>query len=94
MGQGKRRGLKLFLWKRNENYRLGTAFLAHRRIVSAVKRAEFLSTRMSFTVLRDRWFNIIILNVDAPSEEKSDGSKDSFYEELEQDSFIIFLSTT
>jgi len=29
----------------------------------------------------------------APSEEKNDDSKDSFYEELEQDFFVIFLST-
>ena len=28
---------------------------------------------------------MIVLNVHAPSEEKSDSSKDSFYEELEQD---------
>jgi len=39
---------------------------------------------MSYTVLRGRWFDIIFLNVHAPSEEKSDDSKDSFYEELEQ----------
>jgi hypothetical protein len=35
-------------------------------------------------VLRGRWSNIIVLNVHAPTEEKSDDSKDSFYEELEQ----------
>jgi len=35
-------------------------------------------------VLRGRWRNIIVVNVQAPSEEKSDESKDSFYEELEQ----------
>jgi len=35
-------------------------------------------------VLRVRWHNIIVVNVHAPSEEKSDDSKDSFYEELEQ----------
>ena len=29
-----------------------------------------------------------------PSEEKSDDLKDSFYEELEQVFFVIFLSTT
>ena len=34
--------------------------------------------------MRGRWCNIIVLNVHAPSEEKSDESKDSFYEELEQ----------
>jgi hypothetical protein len=39
---------------------------------------------MSYIVLRGRWCNIIVLNVHAPSEEKSDDSKDSFYEELEQ----------
>jgi len=35
-------------------------------------------------VLRGRWRNIIVVNVHAPSEERSDESKDSFYEELEQ----------
>ena len=39
---------------------------------------------MSYIVLRGRWCNIIVLNVHAPSEEKSDGSKDSFYEEIDQ----------
>ena len=39
---------------------------------------------MSYIVLRGRWCNIIVLNVHAPSEEKSDSSKDIFYEELEQ----------
>jgi len=39
---------------------------------------------VSYIVLRGRWCNIIFLNVYAPSEEKSDDSKDSFYVELEQ----------
>ena len=56
----------------------------HHRIVSAVKRVEFVSDRLSYIVLRVRWCNIIVLNVHAPSEEKSDNSEDSFYEELEQ----------
>jgi len=34
--------------------------------------------------MRGRWCNIIVLNVHAPSEEKSDDSKDSSYEKLEQ----------
>ena len=40
--------------------------------------------RMSYTVLRGHWCHIIVLNVYAPSEEKSDDSKGSFYEELQQ----------
>ena len=39
---------------------------------------------MSYIVLRGRWYNIIVLNVQAPSKEKSDNSKDRFYEKLEQ----------
>jgi len=57
-----------------------------------VTRVEFVSDRMSYIVLRVRWCNIIVLNVHAPSEEKSDDSKDSFYEELEH-LFVISLST-
>ena len=39
---------------------------------------------MSYIVLRGRWCNIIVLNVHAPSDEKSDNSKGIFYEEVEQ----------
>jgi len=39
---------------------------------------------MSHIILRGHWCNIIVLNADAPSEEKSDDSNDSFCEELEQ----------
>ena len=35
-------------------------------------------------MLRVRWCNIIVANVHAPSEEKRDEAKVSFYEELDQ----------
>jgi len=38
---------------------------------------------MGYVKLRGRWFNIV-LNVQALTEEKSDDSKNKFYEELEQ----------
>ena len=69
---------------------MGTGFIVDHRIVSAVKRVEFVSDRMSYIVLRGRWCNIIVLNMHAPSEDKSDDSKDNFYEELEP----IFLSSS
>ena len=42
-----------------------------------VKSVEFVSDRVSYIVLRGRWCNIIVLNVHAPIEEKTDDSKDS-----------------
>jgi hypothetical protein len=37
---------------------------------------------MSYIILRGRWCNIILVNVHAPCEDKSDDIKDSFHEEL------------
>jgi len=62
-------------------------FFVHHRIVSAVKRVEFVNDRMPYIVLRGHWCNIVVLNEHPPSEVKSDDSKDSFCEELEQFSY-------
>jgi hypothetical protein len=43
---------------------------------------EFVSDSMSY--IRDRWCHIIVLNVHAPTEDKTDDVKDSFYGELER----------
>jgi exonuclease III len=56
----------------------------HKRIISAVKRVEFVSDRTSYIILRGRLCHIIVLNVHAPTEDKTDDVKDSFYEELER----------
>jgi exonuclease III len=52
--------------------------------MSAVKRVEFVSDRMSYIILKSRWCNIIVMNVHDPTEDKIDDIKDRFYEDLEQ----------
>jgi hypothetical protein len=74
----------LFYGKWNENHELGTGFLVHKRNISAVKRVEFVSDRMSNIILRGHWCHVIVLNIHAPTEDKTDYVKDSFYEELER----------
>jgi exonuclease III len=56
----------------------------HKRIISVVKRVEFVSDRLPYIILRDRWCHNIVLNVHAPTEDKTDDVKDIFFEELER----------
>jgi hypothetical protein len=76
---GHTRSRGFFYGKENENYLLGTGCFVHHRIVSAVKRVEFVSDRVSYIVLRGRWCNIIVVNVHVPSADKR-----RFYKELER----------
>jgi hypothetical protein len=59
-------------------------FFVHKRIISAVKRVEFVSDRISHVIVRGRWFQFIVLNVHAPTEDKIGYVKDSFYEKMER----------
>jgi len=65
-------------------------FFAHHRKVSTVNRLKFVSDRVPYTPLRGRCSNVIVLNVHASSEEKSDDSNDSLYGKLEQVFFYNF----
>jgi hypothetical protein len=67
---GKNRGLYYLLWKRKRKSSIGNRFFC---TTSAVKRVEFFfSDRISYIILSGCWFNIFVLNVHVPSEEKGD----------------------
>jgi hypothetical protein len=51
-------------------------------MISAVKKIQFVSHRMSYIILGGRWCDITVLNVHAPTEDKIDDVKGMFYEEL------------
>jgi exonuclease III len=71
-----------FYGQGNGDRQLRTGFFVHKRIVSAVRRVEFISDRMLYILLRGRWSNIVVLNVHATCEDKGGDEKDSYYEEL------------
>jgi exonuclease III len=69
--------------KRNEDHELGTDFFVHKRIISAIKRVEFVGDKMSYIILRNCWCDITVLDVHALTEAKIDDMKVRFSEELE-----------
>jgi exonuclease III len=71
-----------FYGQGNGDHQLGTGFSVYNRIVSVVRRVEFISDNMSYIILRGCWCNIIVLNVHTPCEDKGDIVKDRVYEEL------------
>jgi hypothetical protein len=71
-----------FYGQGNGDHQLGTGFFVHKKTASAVRGVEFTSDKMSYIILRGRWYNVIVLNVHAPCEDKGDDMKDSFCEEV------------
>jgi hypothetical protein len=68
---------------RGENHESGIGFLCMRESCEQLKRVEFASDRMPCIILRGRQYHIIVLNVCALTEDKTDDVIDSFCKEFE-----------
>jgi hypothetical protein len=77
-GHDKSRKIQIFNGKGNENHQLRTEFFVHHRTVSERVRYEYVGDRMSYIVLRGRWWSIIVLNGHVRSAGKSNDLKGSF----------------
>jgi len=73
-----------FFYEMELEISIGNIMFVHHIILSAVKKMHFVGDRVSYIVMSGCCFDVIVLKVRAPSEEKSDHSKYSFNEELEQ----------
>jgi hypothetical protein len=56
--------------------------LSEDEIIPTFKRVEFVKVRMPYSVLRGRWCDIIVLNVNARKEDKIVYTQDCCFEEL------------
>jgi hypothetical protein len=55
----------------------------HKRIISAAKRGEFFNYRMPYIILRGCWCHIIVLNVRAPTGDKTNVVNNNCHKEVE-----------
>lgn len=67
-----------------KDHKLGTGFLVGKRLKTRVLDFAAINPRMCKLRIKSRFFNITIINVHAPTEDKDDDRKDEFYEILER----------
>jgi hypothetical protein len=75
-------GVQKVRWKGGGIQPEGEYIFFYGKSISAVKRVQFVSDRMSYIILRGRCGLVIVLDVHAPKEDKTDDVKDGIYEKL------------
>jgi len=65
-------------------HQFGVGFIVNDKILHRVKEFKAVNDRICYIELECRWFNVILINGYAPTEDKEDEAKDIFYENLER----------
>lgn len=79
-----KKNFDLFYSCDKKNHLLGTGFLVGRKLKPNILDFKAISPRMCVIRLKAKFFNISIVNIHAPTEEKDDEEKEGFYEELDR----------
>ncbi|XP_025191734.1 craniofacial development protein 2-like, partial [Melanaphis sacchari] len=69
--------------KCNERRQFGVGFAVHKSLVHTIKEFKVINYRIAILIVKAKFFDIVFLNVHAPTEEKSQEEKEEFYAELE-----------
>lgn len=66
-----------------KEHRLGVGFVTGRKLIQKVLDWKPISPRLCVIRIKGKFRNISIINVHAPTEEKDEDEKDTFYDTLE-----------
>jgi len=57
--------------------------VVHKSLVPAIKEFRDINPRISVLTIRAQWFDVSLISVHAPTEDKPQEEKETFYEDLE-----------
>lgn len=85
-GFGKQSGkdFDIFYSGSQDRHEFGTAFIVSKRLRKSVLDFQQINNRLCMLRVHGKKFNITLINVHAPTEEKEEDEKDLFYEDLER----------
>lgn len=69
---------------KEDTHEFGTGFVIKEGLMSELISFKPINERICSIRLRGKWYNISLIAVHAPTEEAEEGTKDAFYERLEQ----------
>lgn len=67
-----------------EKHERGVGFIIKDKVLPNVVKFEPISDRICYMEFKCKWFNIVIVNCYAPTEDKSEEVKNAFYDELDR----------